>query len=886
MVNKTVKYNIKYLQNCNYNSSSLANECEIPQQNVNIDINIENISAPNRIEYTSISQNNYQYNNKIYYNDTLKVIVSISVADMPSSIVNIGSISINYLNENMEAENIFGSNIPVSNTGQVIFTFKPHYNGYIQIIYNDSSNFFISNEKQSDLIVLDKIPINTYTSVDSPFIEHEKEVKLSCSVMDVYGHNLSYGHVVFLGYHDIPRDSEHPSAGQEVVLGNPVPVINGVAELTYVPEQDINIEYIVGHYNYYKEQYGHNFKYYEAHSSHTQVSMIKEDSLNFSLGVLKDNDIVDTTIFDGFIHLNQGDTIRATTNLIDENNNHINIEDGMELKLHIEGTKHIINKSYSNAKENNVENWMKNNVIFEEYENTLDITNQTLDINNIPAGYYNVYTTFKDKRTKEESKNYYKDYTSNIIYIAVNQPTIIINPQLSYINPIENEHNTYKVQVNDNISANLKAICENAPKGMKGYFIINDIKYIARYDNGIFVPEKKIKINKKGDYYVQFSTEAGYYENQGYYPIQSATPILLKVRDILEPIIEIPQGYVDNEYPGQIKYILSVKNWYDEVGINIQVNIKNKTEGTTIAFFNEEYKGSPIYKEINNLSPGTYQIEATINNNTIMSEQHTINKTTLLGEINDLSGSNIISGLQTNIEYNIKAQKPVLSKSIIQDAKIYAKQNDIIKIFNITSDNIVLNDTKDMLSIYYPILLHKDGTWDINFVQTENPSFNSSIFMLNNNNLNNFPTNIKSFNVKRVQGNIIITKNDDKIIVNINYNGTNNNQILLFNLEISYGNDKVVNVPVLTTKDNYAEIPLEDIHEDFSSITIRQQIFNIKVTLDPYNSELMNEINEADIEDVKTSILNEYNNLYYNNELDDFARQIKEDMLYTALFST
>ena len=888
MVNQVIKYNIKYLENCNYEASELKGECQIPQQNVDINISIENSSAIKRVGYNSVTQHDYQTNNKIYYNDVLRVTVSLSIANVPSSIVNIGSLSISYLDKNMQPESLCGSDIPVSKSGQVIFTFKPHYTGYIKIVYNDSSNFFLTTEKQSDLIVLDKIPIDTYTVSNPMFLEHEKETELICDVVDVYGNKLDYGHVVFLGYHDIPRDSENPMAGQEVVLGNPVPVIDGTAKLKYVPEQDISVEYIVGHYNYYNELYGNNFKYYEAHGSHTHVSTLQRGTLNFALGVLQDNNIVDTTIFDGFIHLEQGETIRASARLLDEDSNEVTIKNDMKLTLHIEGTKHIINQSYNNAKARNVEAWMKENVIFEEYEDAIDLgTNKTIDVNNIPSGYYNIYMTFKDTDDKtDENRVYYEDYTSDIMYVAINQPNIIINPILSYINPVSNENNTYTAQVNDNLSANLKAACSNVPSGMRGKFTINNVDYQATYQNGYFIPNQNIKINKIGDYYIHFSTYAAYYENQGYYPIQSATPILLKVRDILEPIIEIPQGYVDNEYPGQIKYILSVKNWYDETGINITVNVKNVTTNSIIQTYTEEYKGIKLTREISNLPPGKYQIEATINNKKATSTQHTINKANIIGEIDELSGQNITSGIPKNIQFNIQANKSVLSNSIINGAKIYAKKGNLIIPFNIQSENVTVYNDNKILSIYYPILLYLDGDWSIRFTQANNSTYNSGIFVPNDSNLNSFTTEAKTFTVDRTQANIKINKDINNLIINITNNNATNNQILLFNLKITYGSFQTVEIPVLTQRDNSIEIPLSEIHEDFESTSIRQQIFNVKVTLDPYNNELMDTINGKNINEIKTAIIDAYDNLYNTSVLDDFATQIKEEMRYTALFAT
>ena len=618
------------------------------------------------------------------------------------------------------------------------------------------------------------------------------------------------------------------------------------------------------------------------------MSTIKRDTLNFTLGVLEGNNVVSSTIFDGFIHMHQGDTLRISTNLLDEDDNSITIKDDMEYKLHIEGTKHIINDNYSHSGAHNVEDWMEENVIFEEYKDEIDLDNNTIDINNIPSGYYNVYATFKDTDDKSDmNRIYYKDYMSDIFYIAIMQPNIIINPVLSYINPVANENNTYTAQVNDNLSVNLKATCSNVPNGMKGNFEIDGIKYKAKYLNNAFVPENPIKIDKAGDYYIHFSTEASYYANQGFYPVQSATPIILKIRNILEPVIEIPEGYVDNEYPGSIAYILSVKNWYDETGISITVKIKNTTTNTYIQTYTETYKGENIHKEINNLAPGSYQIEASIGNKTVTSAKHTISKQHLEGEINELSGLNITSGIQTNIQYNIKSHKPILNKNIINNARMYAKQGQIIKYVNITDENITLNNDKNLLSIYTPIILYLNGDWSIRFVQNpSNLDYNSDIFVPYDSNFNGFISEAKTFTVERVVPTITINKTSSNITVNIKNNGSSNNQILLFYIKVSYGEYDTVEIPVLTTRYNNVTIPLTSIHQDFESLLVRQQIYNIKVTLDPYNDELMDSINGESINNIKASILDEYENLYNTDYLDDFATQIKEDMLYTSLFAT
>ena len=926
-MSKTVKCKIDYEENCDYKASTITRDVDIPQQNVFIDIQKPQVvNINNRLGKDGNGQFYSTLTDTYYYNETLQVttIVYKEIVDEQGNIghsdtpIKIGKIHFKYIDAKYPTNiiSISDNPLPISKDGLVTFNFIPHYDGYIQATYiceDDEDQGFYKNTQTGNgqncgdnrEVILSKIPVYVTPNTDNIFIEREKEIKLTCNVTDIYGHQLDYGHVSFMGYHDVdPEALVNPTEGMGVMLGNPAEVKDGLAVLEYAPEQDLDIEYIHGLFNYNNEKYGNDFKYYHFHNNVIRVFSIKTgDYLSLIGGKVVNNNIDTTCDFDGFIHTQYGDSIKL--NILFNEKNFVFYDD-MEMIIHIDYTQYHLKEAFTTSNINDVTKYIEDNATFttgtqqiritkEEQENTHEYGTEYI-VNDWMPGYYSVYITFKDAVEKNNTdRQYYNDLETYKIYFAVDYPNVSLS-----LDDITCTDQKFTVQSNTNFSNYLKVKCnDSVPKSLTGTFNINGKNYkaILNNQNEFIIQSSLVTIKNIGNYSVSFSTN-NYYDpdTKKIYAMQfSSMPHdnpVLKVRDTLEPIVSIPKGYVDNEYPGSIQYQLSVKNYYDgEYTIKSYLykdNVKEKNLDEII------YNGSPIEKVINDLSVGRYKIRVELYDDKNIrigladSVEREITPCILEASIAspfDADNQEITTGLPTTIPYIINSHKADMTNYNTDNIKIWFKhENDN----EYTGYSIgMTNKSSRAIYIDYQKIFYKTGKW-FTYI---NQNVNNNVMMINpnTNNINAAEITPHYFIAKTISPIIKFEKNLIDELLDIYVSTTfssHNNQVLLLQIQISYGVGEVANVYVLTDEDGHITVPLEECDPNLSSPNMQRQIYNIKITIDPENNTLINSLkNKTDTEMINI-IRNHYDNLYASNSnLEKFASQIKE-MDYCYLFAT
>lgn len=225
---------LSFNENCYYLGSKQQLEISIPKQATEIEIiNITNLDAPNRINTY------YQTNNKNYFNDKLKVTIQVKNAHT-HQLITYGKVNLYFTEKDKETINLTPQAIDVSKDGLVEIIHKPHNNGYYYAEYiNDEDNkYYLGSTSNNIDIIMETIPVIIDFNINKPFVSPEESIKLSSTVTDVYGNNINYGTITF--YTERTNNIDNPNDGYEYVLGDPVPVNNGYAEIEYSPIQLYN----------------------------------------------------------------------------------------------------------------------------------------------------------------------------------------------------------------------------------------------------------------------------------------------------------------------------------------------------------------------------------------------------------------------------------------------------------------------------------------------------------------------------------------------------------------------------------------------------------------------------------------------------------------------
>ena len=572
----------------------------------------------------------------------------------------------------------------LSNNGTAIIKYSPKTIGRQRIIitYEDDNSLFNTQIVYANIEVK---PIDAYIKFEYPEMisSPQESVTLKARITkDEEGTiPITYGQVTFFHYSHYTEENE--DRGKEKIIGNPAYVDeNGYASITYIPMQDLNkdddidekdlyIEYVKASYNYdYNQYYGNVNKVgyiFIKRDNTINIEGLKEgtplmpnteqsDSYKWAIAESQDNIHFRTILVsesnldfteDSYITLHINGTIIVPNKTIPANNNVVPEDNNIDYIL-TEYSKTI--KAYRGEKTGINDEWYDFNKYYDE------VNDEYYDYLHLSPGFYDIYASTNTSNDKTSTVKYSIDTTheqysdGNIVdskkylepieesmhyYLQVNYTDYSNDIQMETIQSLPNKvtkDEEYIIQFALNVQSEAQA---NMLLGKKCYLYSNAWSNpIAttisgnNYDNIIIdfnVSFYDTDINK---YYLYAYIE-GFIENNEYIPLIKSEEINFEVIGDMTSSIEYE--YINEYYPGAIKYTASLLNIKNDIVNGTIFNYKKNTDKTQSNYIkNVQFDtiSDKYQDEIYNLEANEYYIESDINN-TISQKAYTIHPSQL-----------------------------------------------------------------------------------------------------------------------------------------------------------------------------------------------------------------------------------------------------------------
>lgn len=480
-MDKEVLTTITFKENCEYQSSTITKKIPIPQQIVQI-----------RLEKPINKETNRRIN-EFYYDDKIELqAVVFQEHNDTTTYIQTGRIEFYFQPNGTTTSKLINKNTATTTTcelnqnGTAAVQFKPTSSGKVYAKYIDDNNFYtavteVNPQGISDIqeLTISEIPINIEFTKLPPYIANvHDEIDIEVHVTHAKDNtNIKYGTVTFLHYL-YNNDLDLSNKRVPKIIGNPVPVINGYAKISYIPVQsddygytnsdddtepeqlDItyqenlllpeNTEIIRASYNYTgkyidTEKEAYKWKYYGTSSRWTNISIAKRNSLiinPLSLSTMGET---------GVYKCSENQNITLTAILKDKNDEYVNFDNHNGIvTFHIKGThahpkQYFIPGAVPNIHANDSEE-VYSDFTFETYTKDIDATyikgtGNPNDADNIRydkftaqlikplPGFYTIYAT--STRQIDEGKtlvNYEgtdNDVPDDIVYEETHESNII-----------------------------------------------------------------------------------------------------------------------------------------------------------------------------------------------------------------------------------------------------------------------------------------------------------------------------------------------------------------------------------------------------------------------------------------------------------------------------
>lgn len=527
-MDREVLTTVTFEENCEYQSSTISKKVSIPQQIVNIELsNVTNLES-NR-------------NGNYYYDDRIKLTAHVyqqytNKDGVHTVDIKTGRVEFYFQPEGSTASQLLNPSTALSVTcelnqnGSTAIIFKPKTPGTVYAKYIDDNDFYTAitdtnpeGTSNREYLMLQEIPINITFTKNPPYLASvHDEVKLQVRVTNgLDGKNIKYGTVTFMHYLSY-NDINNPEKRVPKVIGNPVPVINGYANITYIPVQSDDdtepeileengnpryVEYVRASYNYGgkyvdTDKNDYKWKYYSTSSKWTGINVLARNTI--TLGVsLPMNEDEESDIY----QCSETDTITITATLKDKYNEDINFDLNKHsgtLTFHIVGTHAHPKKTHIPylPASHEAYNFEHTDSEFEFLEYTKDITGTfvngndhdyfTATIKNLLPGFYTITATTTIQTNEgeqlinygiysvENDKKYEKMDDSNVIYIMSNYVDVAENYN------IDLTHNTGYVKAStkiQNLRINVDGI-SNTQKSILNnqlcYFYVREVNKTYR----------------------------------------------------------------------------------------------------------------------------------------------------------------------------------------------------------------------------------------------------------------------------------------------------------------------------------------------------------------------------------------------------------------------
>ena len=862
-MDKEILTTITFQENCEYKTSTVSKIVPIPKQEVTIQLESPINMEDNR-------------NGVFYYNDKIKLEATVfqNYGDNQKNFIQTGRINF-YFQPTGEEPKLINKPINDENTcelnknGSAAVYFKPTSSGKVWAEYIDDNDFYISNSlSDAHDIILQEIPINIDFHISPPYLvtpylaDVHDEVNIKVHVTNsLDDSDIQFGTVTFFHYL-VKYDDNDPNKRVPDVIGNPVPVLNGYAEINYIPVQTDDdteseilienneeryVEYIRAVYNYtgkYIDTDKGDFKwqYFGTGYKWTGINVLARNSITINppLSLSLDGE-------NGIYQCTPEDTITVTAILKDKNNKQINFKNhNGKLIFHIKGAHPHPNED----------------VDFLEYDKDIEATfdsenNQfTADISNLLPGYYTVTATTEVQTDEGEilidyagtdndvtnSKKYAPINESNIIYLSSNYvkvtPTITLSHD-TYFNETNSTLNNLIGEVT-NIPNTQKSILNNktcyfyVPKINKQY--IGTLSYDSTSKKLTGTPIDDIKFNIADNYRVFMYIPAGVYTNKTnvttyhtptsakdfYLDYNYSNPVSIEVRDIIHLSLSI--NPLRCSLPASFSY-----NCVSE-GLTTQASVQLISRPITQSTVNV-IAGMVLFKEapsqngtIEFDTPGEYEIYAKSNDAESNKVYITVDKDTLVQRLDKVnmfaSVDNTICVYLSCIEGNIQSIVNDKIKAYIYDHNKANEKEATIQNFEI------INEKNKQPTLYLTI---KPEIWNEN-------DWYVKITYEGDDKIAPYNGKMEKFTSKLCEPSIKLIPHTYNYNVEITSSHSNNNNIIICEIIFYNKNNEVGRGIFISNEEGKGSIINDNISwwDDWTNV-----VFNFK----PYDTTLKNIIN-------------------------------------------
>ena len=370
---------VDFQENCEYNASSGEAYIDIPSKEITCTLEVS--QSPIKI------------------GDTCNIIFTAKIDNKP---IKIGRVIMFFDDGITKTEINQGKDFYLNEKGEVIVIYRPRRSGTFSFKYIDDSGFYVYNgENITKDITVDPINTNLVLSSSTNFITNlEDEIELTATVTYVDKNNnikpVEYGTVTFLHYNRevLVHEESNDKRGIEKVIGNPVPVVNGEATITYVPmqyydENDIknigvedeeqtqeaweesHAEIIKAVYNYKGLEYGVKWQYFgRSDDGYKKIYILNPNDIG--IGIYKKEGNTYTRLPEyqyNWAYANKGDNLVIVAQLYNQNNIIYfddNENETKDISLFIEGNSIQVNNGY-NGPAPSVQDYVENAFVYAQY---------------------------------------------------------------------------------------------------------------------------------------------------------------------------------------------------------------------------------------------------------------------------------------------------------------------------------------------------------------------------------------------------------------------------------------------------------------------------------------------------------------------------------------
>lgn len=882
MTDRIFNVDFNFLENCNYNASTVNKEIALPLQ-----------------EPIIVMQ---QLGQEQYYNDIFTIQAHITYA---GANVESGTVDFYYINSNdyQTTENKINTEpINVDQDGHATISFIPYHDCIVVAKYTGDPYF--ANTEATMELTLNPIPTQiSFNNTPPYFVNPKDDIKLDVTVQDVrdpeHPKNIDYGVVTFLHY-DV-FDMNNPRDGEEHVIGNPTYLIDGQSSINYVPVQKegesnshYNVELIRAIYNWQQDLYGVNWhKYYHMDSTYTAIALLKPNNININIIKRNDNnEDVELDIENGLFVGSNEDDIVLTFTITDENNEEIIFDENAKLRVNVRGydNNYEIPTMYAQYISSNHQfechvNNLRNGIYY-AYGVAIDNTGKYLGDNNQviitddEGNDYDNITNVDGKQIKNKiylqsnetqhlyfqikavEQNYNIEFAHDEDYVILEHQeplSIRVNfdsNDISFYDALDGQTCYIKCAT---LNQTYTTVIQRHDQDLYAIFNISEIK-TDNNDNEYLEYNIPINLENSNDYIFYAYINTIEYRSQKYLTKYSDS-LTIKVRH--NPKLTLSVVPQNSTYPGSVRYTLVGENIYQET-IPILLTVDDINETYEINLSQEE---NIAYGYINNLlpmnDPGHLIRAETDKYNHLMAQQTTgaINKGTLVFDLNAYNNE-IITSRDTSVVLGITE----LNNNNIKDEEIFTKTNDTIDNINITftKDNIQMqttNTSEQMTDTYLNLVsnvnLCDDGLWNINVRYNGNDLYDTV-----SQNLQIMATRYTPF--------FTYKRNEYQLACQItNYANVHNNERILVVATFKHTNEDYFRIINITDTNGYCvfEIP-----ENISNMEWNNNYPNFTIEIDPhlnvFDSSFESYFNdETDYIDPNADIEGLYNQYQNNYEL-------------------